>query len=195
MKSAMAVVLVAGWVVTVRASPVSDLSSPSPETRNAAAKILRATYTPPPRDKWDALIATLKPGEQMTNVEARLRSMGMKRGLGSGEQMLMIDYRCDEAWILQCDYRYQGPYRGKETLYDWRLKLSPIYFAVKAPTNFTGTWIEFYINGQKCLETVMKDGVRCGDRICYDSTGKTVYVEQYDSKQPNKALQPTATAH
>ena len=73
----------------------------------------------------------------------------MKRGLGSGEQMLMIDYRCDEAWILQCDYRYQGPYRGKETLYDWRLKLSPIYFAVKAPTNFTGTWIEFYINGQK----------------------------------------------
>jgi hypothetical protein len=179
MKRIFAVILVLSCASKLVASLVSDLSSPSPETRDAAAKILRATYTPPSRTNWDSLVATLKIGDKMTNIEERLRALNIKPGPGSGEQLLSVEYRFDEAWILRCNYQYQGQYRGNETLYGRDILLSPIYFSVKTPTNFTGVWIEYYINGQKCLETNMKDGLRCGDLTCYKFDGSKAHVEHH----------------
>jgi hypothetical protein len=179
MKRVFAAILVLGLASKLIASPVSDLSSMSPETRAAAAEKLRATYTPPSRTNWDSLVATLEIGDKMTNIEQRLRILNIKPDLGSGEQLLSVEYRLDEAWILRCDYQYQGTYRGNETLYSRDILLSPIYFPVKAPTNFTGVWIEYYINGQKCLETNMKDGLRHGDLTCYKFDGSKAYIEHH----------------
>jgi hypothetical protein len=41
------------------ANPVSDLASPSQETRDAAAIVLRATAKPPPKIKWFFFIPLL----------------------------------------------------------------------------------------------------------------------------------------
>ena len=179
MKRVFAAILVLSCASKLIASPVSDLSSPSPETRDAAAKILRTTYTPPSRTNWDSLVATLKIGDNRTNIEQRLLTLNIKPGLGSGEQLLLVEYRLDEAWLLKCSYRYQGQYRNNEVLYDRNLQFSPIYFPVKAPTNFTGVWVEYYINGQKYLETNMKNGLRHGDLTCYKFDGSKVYVEHH----------------
>ena len=179
MKRVLAAILVISWAGKLIASPISDLNSPSPETRAATAKILRATYTPPSRTNWDSLVATLRIGDKKTNIEQHLSTLNVKPGPGSGEQLLSVEYRLDEGWLLKCSYRYQGQYRNNEVLYDRNLQFSPIYFPVKAPTNFTGVWIEYYINGQKCLETNMKDGLRHGDLTCYKFDGSKAYVEHH----------------
>jgi hypothetical protein len=85
MKRVFAAILVLGLASKLIASPVSDLSSMSPETRAAAAEKLRATYTPPSRTNWDSLVATLEIGDKMTNIEQRLRILNIKPDLGSGE--------------------------------------------------------------------------------------------------------------
>jgi hypothetical protein len=176
--------LVAALGCNLIASPIDDLASPSPETRASAAKILQASYTPPSKTNWDSLLAELKTGDMRTKIEAMLSARGIKPGPGVGEALLMVEYRLDEAWLLHCRYRHQGQYRGKETLYDRSLSFSPKWIPVKTPTNFSGIWIDYYINGRKCLETSWKDGIRNGDRICYHYDGRKVYVEHHD---PNSA--------
>jgi antitoxin component YwqK of YwqJK toxin-antitoxin module len=167
------------------ASPIDDLTSPSPETREAAAKILRANYTPPPQTNWDSLLAELKVGDKKINVEAILLARGFKPSGGIGEQLESWDYKLNEAWTLRCEYYYQGQYRGNETLYSRNLFFSPEWRPVAYPSNYTGVWIEYYLNGQKCFETTLTNGIRCGDRTCYDfNTDGKVYVEHYDSNSP-----------
>ena len=177
MKSIFVALLVLNLASALIASPTSDLASPSPETRAAAAKILQAIYTPPPETNWYSLLAALMIGDQKTNVEAILFAREINPGPGVGEQLLMVEYRLDEAWLLHCSYRYQGQYRGNETLYDRNLSFGPKWIPVKPLTNFTGIWIEYHINGQKCLETSFKDGVRNGDRSSYSFDGSKVIME------------------
>jgi hypothetical protein len=179
----IAIVAVCGWNLV--ASPIDDLTSLSSEAREAAAKILRATYIPPAQTNWDSLLAMLKPGDEMTNVEAILRARGFKPGPEVGFQLLVVQYRLDQAWLLSCSYCYQGQYRGKEVLYDRNLMFSPEWRPVAYPSNYTGIWVENYINGQKCLETSLRNGMRWGDRTCYEfQNGRIVYVEHYDPKNP-----------
>lgn len=186
-------VVICGW--NLIASPTDDLTSPSPRTREAAAKILRATYKPPPQTNWDSLLAIIKPGDTKTNIEAILRARGIKPGLGgAASQLLPVDYKLNEAWTLRCLYFRQDPYRGNESLYDRYVFFYPEWRPVAVPTNFTGIWIEYYINGQKCLETEYKNGLRYGDRTCYDfKDGRIVYIEHYNPKtkkaEPPKVFQ------
>src|SRR2546421_520425 len=84
------------------ASPASDLSSPSPEIRAAAARILRATYKPPPETNWDWLLPELKVGDKMTNVHAILKAHGFGRFGEGGSQTIVTECRLDEAWELYC---------------------------------------------------------------------------------------------
>jgi hypothetical protein len=172
------------WTGELSGSPASDLASPSPEKRDAAASILRATYTPPPQTNWAALLATLKIGDRRTNIEERLRAFNIKPGLSLARAGLYVDYRLDEAWILRCNYQYQdsqGPYpRGDEILLSRILQFGPTYVSVRAPTNFTGIWNEYYINGQKCFEINMKLGRACGNSTCFSFDGRKVCVKHHD---------------
>ena len=104
MKHATTILLVLSCASKLAASPTSDLSSPSPAIRAAAAQVLRASYTPPLQTKWDSLLATLKVGDAMTNVEAILRARGIKSNGGGrgGAGFLSLEYRLDEAWLLRC---------------------------------------------------------------------------------------------
>jgi len=183
MKHALALFLALACACNLPASPASDLSSPSPEIRSAAAAILRTSYEPPPEAKWGSLLAALKEGEKMTNVEAILTARGIKPGFGGGSQSFVTEYRLDEHWLLKCS----GLNRlepDERVMSERHLEPSPIWVHVVSPTNFTGVWIEYFMNGQKCFETNMKDGAPCGDCICYSSDGSKVYVEHYAPNSP-----------
>src|SRR5690349_3794014 len=67
-------------------SAVDDLASPSRETRDAAAKLLRKTYKMLARTNWNALLDSLKVGSSQTAVEAQLRSSNFiaEGEMGSG---------------------------------------------------------------------------------------------------------------
>lgn len=178
--AALVVILVVICGCNFNASLIDDLASPSPETRTTAAKILRVTYKPPPKEKWDSLLAALKVGDSKTNIEAILFARGVQPGHGNGYATLIMEYRLDEAWLLNCEYLYQGQYRGHEILQDRKIFFSPKWIFVKPPTNFSGIWVMYYINGQKCLEEGLKDGVLNGDYTCYHHDGSKVYGEHYN---------------
>src|SRR4051812_8508402 len=85
------------------ASLAQDLNSKSQEIRDAAAKLLRQTYSPPPRTNWDRLLNSLKLGTSETNVMDQLRSMNLRfdGGAGSGNTITEL-CRLDDLWILEC---------------------------------------------------------------------------------------------
>ena len=76
-----------------------------------------APRTPPSHAKWDSLVASLKIGDQKTNIEAQLLAFNIKPSGGAGEQLESIEYYLDDTWVLICCYQYQGQYLGHETLY------------------------------------------------------------------------------
>src|SRR5262245_25130623 len=66
-------------------STTNDLASPDQATRDAAAKALRATWTPPARTNWDSLLAALTNGMPRRNVLELLRPLKVTpEGAGGG---------------------------------------------------------------------------------------------------------------
>lgn len=160
----------------LQASPLADLSSPSQETRDAAAKILRATYTPPSRTNWDVLVSTLKVGSPKTNIEAQLQALNLHvgGGVGSGNTET-VTYPLDDYWSLECSFTNTA---------DGRLAgvglvggLREVY--TEPPTNFTGLWTDYYVNGQKSGEGYYKNGKLDGNGVGFDSKGKTNLIHHW----------------
>jgi hypothetical protein len=185
MKPVLITCLALGSLIKAAASPAADLSSPSPEIRVAAAAKLRVSYRPPPRASWDSLLAKLKLGDARTNVEAILKANAVAEGAGmGGAGFSHISHRLDEAWVLKCQYRWGSAGWRQETLDARSLELRPSYVNVAAPTNFTGVWILYYVNGQKCMETYMKDGVWSGDQVNYLDDGHKWIIKHYEPGSP-----------
>jgi hypothetical protein len=152
------------------ASPRSDLESASPATRAAAAKILRANPVPHPATNWNSLLAALKIGTPMTNVEARLRSVHAQLELKCDITVPCVwleRYRLDDLWLLYCHFHYVSNTLIETKLFQtWR----PIY--LQPPPHFTGVWTTYYANGQKLCQTRYKDGDYDGDDISYYPSGR-----------------------
>jgi hypothetical protein len=162
------------WVNTAGASPSSDLGSPSQEVRDAAAKILRATYTPPSRTNWDSVIASIKVGTPKTNVLELLRTFNAQpEGCGGGGGIENELYRLDELWLLECTYHF-----GISNLVfaGCALRQQLRFISVEPPTNFTGIWTVYYINGQKSGQGNFKEGRPEGESIRFYPDGSKALV-------------------
>jgi hypothetical protein len=173
-KSIFASLLVLSLVGKLVASPTSDLSSPSQETRDAAAKILRSTYSPSPRTNWDSLVASIKVGENKTNVIEMLRRLNIKceggAGTGTFESRL---FRLDDLWILELSSegdRIVGRELREQMRDAW----------VLPPTNFSGVWTTYWVNGQRSAEVHVKDGKYSGEFTGFSTNGSRAHVQQYD---------------
>src|SRR5947208_3333777 len=80
------------------ASPREDLAAASQQTRDDAARTLRDTFAIPPRERWEALVAAIKPGDTKDSVLERLRpfNASSEMSVGSG-QTSTETYRLDDA--------------------------------------------------------------------------------------------------
>ena len=127
------------------ASPVSDLSSPSQATRDAAAAILRSSYFPPSRTNWDPLINSLKVGSSKTNVMARLQALNLHSagGVGSGNTETEF-FPLDDFWSLECSFTNTASGSGlaRVGLFGQLRQIS-----TAPPANFPGHWTDYYVNG------------------------------------------------
>lgn len=140
----------------LQASSVEDLSSPSQETRDAAAKILRATYTPPPRTNWDLVVSTFKIGSSKTNILAQLHSLNLHAGGGVGSGNTETEtYPLDDYWTLKCSFTNTTAGSGLARV---SLVGRPNNIWVEPPANFTGAWKTYWANGQPSHELHYKDG-------------------------------------
>lgn len=152
-------------------SPTADLASPSQETRDAAAKILRATAKPSSKIKWFFFTSHIKIGETQSNLFNLLRAYNLSTQPESGMGGLgeYWEYRLDDYWLLGCDFNNNDYTRL--ILEKWRLTPRWRVVAVWPSTNFSGVWINYYANGQKFTEYKYKDGSRSGECITFDPEG------------------------
>lgn len=157
------------------ASPASDLNSLSQETRDAAAKILRSAYTPSSRANWDSLVASIKIGDNKTNVIEMLRRHNFKSeggaGTGSYESRL---FRLDDLWVLELSSE-------RDLVVGCQLREQMRDVWILPPTNFSGVWRTYWINGQRSAEVHVKDGKYFGDFTGFDSKGLKSYVQHFDN--------------
>ena len=140
------------------------LCSPSPSTREAAAKIARETFVPTSRSKWTSLTNQLAFGLSMSNVVELLekREAHLETISSIGNERDSWTFRLDDTWIL--DIQFAGrdspdPYKqGQRMLISSKLETQIQSFPVSPPSNFTGVWKTYYANGQIAAEQSCKDG-------------------------------------
>jgi hypothetical protein len=131
-------------------SPESDLSSPSQAKRDAAATLLRATYVPTPRTNWNSVENFVRTNHSRAELLKRLHGIPHRTEPSNGE-IFWEYYRLDSSWELSCSYGAKDQMRK-----GYWLKLHHAWVA--PPTKFTGSWVTYYANGQKCWESQYKDG-------------------------------------
>lgn len=168
--------LICCWRTSLIGSPADDLSSPSQEVRDAAAKILRSSYTAPSRTNWEAVVNSITNGMTKTNLLELLSPYHVTPmwGAGSGGSHSQ-SYRLDDAWMLVCWFRNQG-----DILFERTLSPSLHNVWVAPPTNFTGIWITYFVNGQRSHQIHYGGGKYHGEFIAYSPEGSKCYVQHYD---------------
>ncbi len=161
-KTARSIILASGvlaCIISFSASPLTDLSSPSQETRDEAAKTLRETYKPPPATNWYPLLKALELGAKRTIIEAQLRSSNLVVGGGLASGTTKIEtYALDDLWALECSFTNSPLGVTNSALAHVALKRQLRHVWVQPPTNFTGVWRTYWANGQPCDEFHYKDG-------------------------------------
>jgi hypothetical protein len=83
-------------------------------------------------------------------------------------------YRLDDGWILFCSYQMKNGVLADRILVS---SVPSIWSA--PPTNFTGTWGTYYVNGQKSHEIQYQGGKYQGEYIDYYPSGRIMYRGVY----------------
>jgi len=165
-----------GWSL-----PQDDLASGDQATRDAAAKTLRITYEPIPRGKWEPLLEKIKPGMSKDAFAELLSSYhAQSEGGDSSGGSTTGSYRLDDQWLL---VYYSDDRANKITGATLKEDMRNVW--VEPPKKFTGTWITYFVNGQKSHEIEYKDGIYFGEFIAYHGNGTKLYVQHYDSSGCN----------
>ena len=167
-------------VSSLSASPRSDLSSPSQEVRDAAAKILLTNYIPPSRTNWESFLATIKVGDSKKTVLEKLQPFNAspipEGGFATGGEC-DISYRLDDLWMLDCQFICISDTLVQRKLTEHLRSVEPV--GVQLPPKFTGVWTTYYVNGQKCREVHYKEGKPNGELTNFRSDGSKSYVQHY----------------
>jgi hypothetical protein len=163
--------------------PTKDLASPSQETRDAAAKILRATAKPPSKMKWLFFTLLIRKGESEADILELLKFYNLKPdpGFVVGSLAEFDEYYLDDYWMLECEYDSDN-----KSLIRWKLASRWRGYDVPWPTNFTGAWITYYANGQKFIEGNFANGKRSGEFVEFNPAGLTNFVCHFDNDKQNR---------
>jgi hypothetical protein len=185
MKSMFAAIVALSWTSQLIASPILDLASPLQATRDTAAKILRTSYLPPDRKKSEAVVAQIKAGDSMTGVLNLIRDYNPKTYQEAGPTVTdgntgTMSYRLDDLWLLQCDFEFENA--SEKKLIDSKIIQDMRTVLVDPPVKFNGTWITYFVNGQKSQEVEYQDGNYSGEFIAYYSDGSKRYLKHFDRK-------------
>ncbi len=142
----------------------ADLASPNPAVRAKAAAILRGSYVPTPRARFEKLLAEIKPGESEQALKTFLASQHVPLEKSLGSMAWSDTYRVDGTWVL----RAWGP-SSPPTVAGAELDRETEKVWVQMPPGFSGTWIEYFANGQKMHEHRTDDPDDVNDIFYYDN--------------------------
>ncbi len=93
--------------------------------------------------------------------------------IGSGQSHI-TDYRLDFHWVVSIQFR-----NPDAVIEPPKLNKREMLVNVAAPKNYTGSWICWYVNGQKGLETQFIDGKYDGVFTNFHDNGKKAVEQHY----------------
>lgn len=159
-----------------------DIHSIEQEERDEAAADLRQSYEAAPKSKWDEAMKKLQKGLNKKKLEEifGIDNSEVFMSLGSGQSHAEM-YQLDNDWMLNCWFENDG-----NSLMSWELTAHTKSIWIAPPANdFTGTWITYYVNGQKANEIEYKNGRYHGTFTSYHSDGSKSVVQHYNEKGCN----------
>jgi antitoxin component YwqK of YwqJK toxin-antitoxin module len=80
-------------------------------------------------------------------------------------------YRLDDLWVLRCDYGRSSELFASELIEQVR------YVWVAPAADFTGVWINYYVNGQRSHEIQYRNGQSLGTSTTFHSNGSKAVVQ------------------
>jgi hypothetical protein len=168
---------------------VALLSNPHQETRDAAAATLRELIATDPRSRtndhgyeyWQKRAESVKPGMKHSDVMRLLpaydHTLSVEQliysGAGTGQSHTAI-WRLDHYWTVTIYYRNPDTVITRP-----RIRNKAMRIWVKPPANFTGTWVTWYVNGQKSHEIEYKNGKYHGTFITFYDNGQKCVQQHY----------------
>jgi len=167
---------------------IKALHDPSNDVRAAAAKALReivakygnGTSNIRERDageaRWMEKVKQVKPGMAKAEVQRILPPFPESpenSGSGTGDSH-NTSHRLDPHWIVTVQYR-----NPDKVIEQPELKRLELRFYVTPPPNYTGTWLAWYINGQKSHEIEFKDGKYDGVFTSFYDNDQKLYEQHY----------------
>jgi hypothetical protein len=117
-------------------SIMADLESPIYAVREKARDVLRASFVPTDRTKWDGLAAMLKEAKGKSSreiVAAVSQDFGVQIDLVYLGDVSLSHTRLDRDWVLDCRFE-------DDLLVEARLLLQPPEVNPDPPLNYTGVW-------------------------------------------------------
>jgi hypothetical protein len=128
-----------------RASPLSDLGSPSQEVRTRAAALIRDNhlYKATSRAPWDELVSMFKVEETASDICASLQKKGIGQGLTSDDILPqgVIILPLDDSWRLSLTM-------DDSRLVEYKIVEEPKEIRVEPPAGYSGFWRTYRINGK-----------------------------------------------
>lgn len=154
----------------------SDLASPDQAARDTAAEWLREHYEAIPESQWTPIVSQIKDGMTKRAIKKLLEpyAIQMEGSYGSGQSHSEI-YRLDREWTLVCWYD-----NATEAVYSVTLSQQMNRVWVEPEKDFTGTWITYYVNGQKSHEIEYKEGKYFGKFTAYHPNGAVSCIQHYN---------------
>ena len=144
------------------ASPFSDLGSPLQEVRTHAAELIcnDHLYRATPRAPWDEMISTLKKGDSAEIFVTRLQKKGLLRDFTATDfaHPGVWRIRLDDSWVLLCTM-------NDSQLTEYKIVEEPKEIQVEPPSNYSGFWRTYRINGKLACLYDYQNGRNLGNTL------------------------------
>lgn len=208
MKLALRFIVACSLLVAVNAFGATArdlLFSPSPSMRMVGAKILLGQYVPPPRAEGDKLVARLELGMSESEVNRFLVSAGAtNESMGTIRDETVKTYRVDDMWVVRCWFTNAVATNAVITnavtrrvitnsvakkseggLAEARLLEQMNQAYVDPPSDYTGAWLTYWINGQVSYERNFLNGQLNGVTTGFYPDGRKSIVISYRNGVPD----------
>ena len=158
--------------------PQDGLSSPSQEIRDATAGVVRLTFSPTARTKWEPTLEAIRKFVTRESVINSLQELGATPYfMTSSGQTSNESFRLDNEWVLTCHFHRTNT--GAILFRSAELQESMQNVWVAPPSGFTGTWRTYFINGRVSHEIEYAAGAYSGVLTTFRSDGSRAVVQHY----------------
>lgn len=153
------------------------LSSPSQVVRDSTAEVVRLTFVPTARSKWEPTLAAVRQLVSRDSVVSLLEGLGATSGITTTSGRTTNEsFRLDDEWVLTFSSHRTD---AGAILHNAELHESMQTAWVAPPAGFTGTWRIYFINGHVSREVQYAAGAYSGSLTMFRSDCSRAVVQHF----------------